>query len=309
MIRRPRLFRRFLALLALYLVLCCLAGILVGEGAVHPQRRPLPPEAESIIREIAATTNSEVRDGSIVTRDGKTLRASLLLPHASNGGAVILLHGLSDNRLGMIGYAQLLTAHGYAVLLPDARAHGASDSDLATYGILERNDIRQWFELLALRVRPRCIFGLGESMGGAQLLQSLAVEPHFCSVIAESPFASLREIAYDRVGQPLHLGPWFGRTVLRPAVEFAFVYVRLKYGLNVQCASPEDVVAATSVPVLLIHGQIDSNIPLRHSLRIRSRNPNAAIWVVPSADHCGAISTAPKEFQQRVFTWFSSHKS
>ena len=48
-----------------------------------------------------------------------------LLSHSSlTGNAAVLLHGLADNRLGMIGYAKLLLAHGYSVLLPDARAHG-----------------------------------------------------------------------------------------------------------------------------------------------------------------------------------------
>lgn len=50
---------------------------------------------------------------------------------------MILLHGLSDNRLGMIGYAELLLSHGFSVVMPDARAHGTSGSQLATYGLLE----------------------------------------------------------------------------------------------------------------------------------------------------------------------------
>ena len=49
-------------------------------------------------------------------------------------------------------------------------------------------------------------------MGAAQLLQSLDTHPHFCAVAAESPFANFREIAYDRMGQPFHLGPWVGRS-------------------------------------------------------------------------------------------------
>jgi pimeloyl-ACP methyl ester carboxylesterase len=143
-------------------------------------------------------------------------------------------------------------------------------------------------------------------MGAAQLLQSLAVEPRFCAVIAESSFSNFREIAYDRMGQPFHLGPWLGRTLLRPIVEFAFLDARWKYRVNMQQVSPEDIVAATKVPVLLIHGQIDSNIPLRHSLRIEARNPHLILWQVPNADHCGAIATAPEEFQQRLLAWFSA---
>jgi uncharacterized protein len=141
-------------------------------------------------------------------------------------------------------------------------------------------------------------------MGAAQLLQSLDTHPRFCAVAAESPFSTFREIAYDRMGQPFHLGPWVGRTILRPLVEIAFLRARLKYGLDMQQISPEDSVAATSVPVLLIHGELDSNIPVRHSRAIHTRAPKAELWEVPNAGHCGAISTAPEEFEKRLLIFF-----
>lgn len=304
--RITRTSRRLLLFLTLYLAFCAIAGILVANAALHPPRRPLTPEEKTAIRDIANHLNSDLEDASITTPDGATLRAWTIHPHAANGDAVILLHGVADNRIGMTGYAQLLLANGFTVLLPDARAHGESGGQLATYGLLERNDIHQWFDFLAAQDHPRCIFALGESMGAAELLQSLAVEPRFCAVAAESSFSSFREIAYDRMGQPFHLGPWFGRTLLRPIVESAFLYVRWKYGLNMQQVSPEDSVAATSVPVFLIHGQIDGNIPPGHSRRIQSRNPNVALWEVPNADHCEAISADPAEFKQRLLSWFST---
>jgi hypothetical protein len=232
------------------------------------------------------------------------MRAWTIQPHHGNGDAVILLHGLADNRIGMTGYAQLLLARGFTVLLPDARAHGSSGGERATFGLLERNDIRQWFDLLQSEDHPHCIFGFGESMGAAELLQSIAVEPNFCAVAAESSFSSFHEIAYDRMGQPFHLGPWFGRTVFRPIVEFAFFYTRWKYGLDMRQVSPEDALTATKVPVLLIHGQIDGNIPLRHARNIQLGNPRIALWEVPDADHCGAISAAPEEFSRRLLSWF-----
>jgi len=256
------------------------------------------------MREIAHHLDSELENVSIATTDSTTLNAWMILPRTANGDAVILLHGQGDNRIGMTGYAQLLLAHGFTVLLPDARAHGSSGGELATYGLLERNDIHQWFDFLAVHDHPHCIFGLGESMGAAELLQSLSVEPRFCAVAAESSFSTFREIAYDRMGQPFHLGPWFGRTLFRPVVEFAFLYVRLKRGLDMQQVTPEDSVAASQVPVFLIHGQIDSNIPIRHAHQIQSRNRKTVLWEVPTADHCGAISEAPKEFKQHLLTWF-----
>jgi uncharacterized protein len=301
--------RRLVLFLTLYLVFCSIVGILVADGALHPARRPLPQKAEAAWRAIATTLDAQLQDVSITTSDGVVLRAWSIQPHHGNGDAAILLHGVADNRLGMTGYAQLLLRRGYAVLLPDARAHGISGGELASYGLLERNDIHQWFDWLAAQDHPRCIFGLGESMGASQLLQSLDTGTHFCAVVAESPFSNFREIAYDRMGQPFHLGPWLGRTILRPVVEVAFLRARWKYKLNMEVISPADSVAATKVPVFLIHGQADGNIPIRHSRRIQSHDPTIPLWEVPNADHCGAISTAPQEFEPRVLRWFSDHSS
>lgn len=298
-----------LLLLTLYLTLCTIGGIYLADGTLHPARRELTENEITTMRDSAHALNADLADVIITTPDNVTLRAWLIHPHDRNGDVVLLLHGLGDNRLGMTGYAQLLVAHGFTVLLPDARAHGASDGPLATYGLLEGNDIHQWFDFLDAQTHPRCIFGFAESMGAAQLLQSLDTHPRVCAVAVESPFATFREIAYDRMGQPFHLGPWVGRTVLRPLVEFAFLRASWKYKLNMEEISPEDSVAATAIPVFLIHGQIDSNIPIRHSRLIHIRAPSTLLWEVPNADHCGAISAAPQEFERRLLIFFGRYST
>jgi uncharacterized protein len=298
-----RLLRRAFLFVLAYAALCALIGVFVAEGALHPQRRPITPDIEASARQMTVRQGANLEDVSI-TDGNVTLQAWRIRPEKDNGNAVILLHGLGDNRTGMIGYAELLIRHGYSVLVPDARAHGASGGDLETFGLLEREDIRNWFEWLQATQHPHCIFGLGESLGAAQLLQSLQSESGFCAVAAESSFANFREIAYDRMGQYFNTGPWLGRTILRPAVLAAFSYARWKYGLAMWQVSPEDAVARTKVPVLLIHGQIDHNIPVRHSRQIASRNPAVVLWEVPNADHCGGISGAPREFESRIIDWF-----
>lgn len=298
--------RRWSVGLFLYLAFCAVGGVYLADGTLHPPRRPLTDDQASAMQLSTQALGATMEDIAIATSDGVTLRAWKIRPHPSNGDDVLLLHGLGDNRIGVTGYARLFASHGFTVLLPDARAHGTSGGELATYGLLERNDIRDWLNLLENQDHPHCVYGFGESMGAAQLLQSLETRPNLCAVAAESPFATFREIAYDRMGQPFHLGPWFGCTVLRPLVEIAFLRARWKYGLKMQQVSPEDSVATTDIPVLLIHGQADSNIPVRHSRRIRARNPNANLWEVPGAEHCGAIAAAPQEFEQRLLIWFTS---
>jgi len=305
---KRRTYRAIFALL-LYAVFCVIAGVLVAEMTLHPQRRLLDMRAIREAEQVARRAGSTLQDISIRTEDNLLLKAWLIEPSSGNGNAVLLLHGLSDNRIGTLGYAELLLTHGYTVLMPDARAHGESEGTIATYGLIERHDIRDWAHWLSTNQHPKCIFGFGESMGAAQLLQSLGGNPIFCAVAAESPFSDLREVGYDRVGQFFHTGPWLGRTLLRPVIEISFIYSRWKYGFGLQHVSPAEVTSSTKVPVLLIHGQMDSNIPVRHSRRIKILVPAVAVWEVPGTDHCGAISVAPQEFRRRVLDWFESHSS
>lgn len=290
-------------------ILAIVGGIFVAEGALHPGRRPVLAVDERQATEMADSNASDLTDVSIVAFDGAVLRAWNLQPRKNFANAVILSHGLSDNRAGMVGYAQFFLRHGYDVLMPDARAHGISGGEIATYGIREANDLHRWLNWLDLNEQPACIYGFAESMGAAGLLQSLQSESRFCAVAAESPFSTFREIAYDRVGQFFHTGPWLGRTIFRPMVECAFIYAKWRYQLNFDLDSPEKAVESTKVPVLLIHGQLDSNIPVRHSRKIAAGNRDVALWEVPGADHCGAIGVAPVELERRVTDWFQQNDS
>jgi len=307
--RRNRLIRWLIILFVLYAVVCSVGGIYLADGTVHPGRRRLLEEEAAPLRAVFSQEGATLSDVSVAAGDHQVLKGWLIRPAHANEDAVLVLHGLGDNRLGMSGYAQLLAAHGYAVLLPDARGHGESSGDLATYGLLEQNDIHQWVDYLEAATHPRCVYGLGESMGAAELLQSLNVEKRFCAVVAESSFSTFREIAYDRMGQPFGLGPWVGRIALRPMVELAFLRVRWKYGLDMGGISPEGAVARSQTPVLLIHGKIDGNIPVRHSRAIHERDPRTVLWEVPGADHCGALAVAPEQFEKRILESFTGSKA
>ena len=288
-------------------MLCAAIGIFAIEGALHPGRRPLSAEDEQRAAEVAAETHAHFNEVQIAARDGAVLRAwSMFLP-GGNGDAVILLHGVGDNRAGMLGPAEMLLRHGYSVLLPDARAQGASGGAIGTYGVLEADDVRRWFEWMRGQTSSRCIDGIGDSMGGAELLRSLAAERGFCAVVAESPFTTFQEAAYDRLGQQFSRGPRLGRTVLRPAFYAGLLYARARYGVDLERANPERAVAASSVPVMLIHGLADTNLPVRHSEMIKAGSPRVVVWEPEGAEHCGASTTAPAEYERRIVGWLEHH--
>jgi dipeptidyl aminopeptidase/acylaminoacyl peptidase len=186
--------------LAVWLISSALIGVVAVEGALHIPRKPLQHADEEFAHAISSRNLATMNDVAIRADDGATLRAWTLIPQGGNGNAVILLHGQGDNRAGMLGNADLLLQHGYSVLLPDARAHGDSGGSITTYGVEERDDLARWYNWLEQSEAPHCIYGLGESMGAAVLLQTIAKEPGFCAVVAESSFSSFREAAYIRLG-------------------------------------------------------------------------------------------------------------
>jgi dipeptidyl aminopeptidase/acylaminoacyl peptidase len=288
-----------------YAIATLILAVGLGKLAFHPARVPLT--ARTPAEAIAARFGTVLQDASVIASDGTQLQAWFVRPVKPNGDAVILIHGIGDNRQGMVGFAELFLSKGYAVLLPDSRANGMSGGTFPTYGLEEANDVRDWFNWLEARQHPNCVFGMGESMGAAIVLQAVKTTP-FCAVVAESAFASFRQISYIRVGQIFHSGEWLGQYALRPAVELAFVYARLTRGVNLTAASPEQSVVGSKIPILLIHGLADDNIPPRQSEMIRAHNPAyVTLWEVPNAGHCGAASVASDEFDSRVLGWFSGH--
>jgi uncharacterized protein len=289
-----------------YAVFCAILAIFLGELAFRPQRVPVNERQSA--EATAVRFGAALREVSVIASDGSHLQGWFARPAKADGDAVILLHGVGDNRQGMMGFAELFLSNGFTVLVPDSRAQGESEGDFPTYGLKESDDVHRWFDWLVMQQHSKCIFGMGESMGAAVLLQSIEKENRFCAVVAESSFASFRQIAYVRVGQFFHTGTWLGKVALRPAVELAFLYGKLTRGINLADASPERSVVGSRVPILLIHGLADDNIPFQQSERIRAHDPvGIVLWEVPLAGHCGAVNAGGQEFNTRVLGWFVSH--
>jgi alpha-beta hydrolase superfamily lysophospholipase len=288
-------------------VASCVAAAVLCENALHIPaafRRQNPPRWAQAVADQAGGTWQTVET---TAADGVILRGWLFRSRQPNGDFVILLHGVADSRSGTLPQAALFLRHGYSVLAPDSRGHGASGGDVITYGIREVGDLRRWEQWLLATEHPRSLYGLGESMGGAILLQSVAGDTAFRSVIAECPFATFHEVAYDRLSGVLGIPRLFGRGLLWGVVEPAFFYARMRYGIDLRKASPLGAVRGSRVPILLIHGTADTNIPPDHSRELAAANPGLVrLWEVPNAHHVSAVSEAPEEFERRVIEWFQA---
>jgi len=299
-----RAIRILLILLLLPPLMAAVMGWLVAPNFLHPVRRHLTPD---LIREADASfqqTHSQREDFQVTAPDGVILRGWKVRPPDPNGSWVLVFHGVADNRVGVTGQAELLLRAGYSVVMMDARAHGESGGDMATYGWLERYDTRAIVDALEASDHPAHLFALGESMGAGIALQSAGIDPRIEAAVAEAPFASLREASYDYAG--LQEYPLLGKTLFAPGAWMMLYRGGQLAGFPAAGVSPEKAVASRALPVLLICDTADTTLPCRHAERIyaAARGPKA-LWVVPGAFHTAALGFAPEEFRRRVLGFYA----
>lgn len=284
---------RFLALCLAVILLAAAAAYAVlvvrwTEGMIHPPRRP----AEETPRDVGIDFYEDVH---LTTADGLTLNAWYV--PSTNGAAVILGHGLACNRACLLPEAAMLARHGFGVLLLDWRAHGESDGDVATFGVLEKQDVAAAVDYLVARpdVEAGRIGALGFSMGGAILIEAAAEETRIRALAAAITFPSLEEeLAYQTRRLPAS----------RPLAE---LWGRLRGGIDPDLVRPVDRIGRISPrPVLLIYGAQDEVIPAGSAQQMlaAAREPKE-LWCVEEAGHGGFSQAVPQEYEQRLVEFFS----
>ena len=295
---------RRLGAVAAGIVLLVAACVFLVDRALHRPTHAITAADRAAAREIGAT----LEEVTIAAADGVSLQGWLFVPRRQNGHAIVLLHGVTSNRAAMVPSARLFLEHGYRALAVDARGHGDSGGRFGTLGALEAGDLRRWIERLGSEVPDGCVHAFGQSLGAAIALQA-SDAPGLCAVVAESGFASVREIAFDRVGQQLGAGAWAGRYALRPGLELAFLYARLRYGVDLAAASAARAVAAPGVPILVVHGLEDVNTPVRHAEMIAAANPQrVSLWVIRGGGHQSLGHTAGADYATRVLSFLGEHR-
>src|SRR5581483_1567012 len=112
-------------------------GIYGDTQIVHQPRKPVTLDPHTIA--------PQVEDVSFPSRPDHVTLSGWWFPGRSNGNALILLHGRGQNRTDsdydFDQIARELHNRGYALLLFDLRAHGASAGGVQSYGLHEKNDV------------------------------------------------------------------------------------------------------------------------------------------------------------------------
>ncbi len=244
-----------------------------------------------------------IQTRTIQASDGVSLKASLFRAQQDAGRCLILLHGVAANRRHMLNMASTYSRLGYTTLAPDSRAHGESGGQYVTYGLLERADLSRWVDAIQSESCSSGVYAIGVSMGAAVLLQALPGEPRIRAAAAESPFFSFHRIGQERVTQILP-----ALNALRtPIVSVGFNYARLRYGLDLESASPELAAPHTQTPVLFIHCEKDTNIVPSHSRDLLPLYAHARLITIPNGTHAACFGANQSLYTQATTDWFATH--
>lgn len=219
--------------------------------------------------------------------DGTLIPGYLTLPpgieSAKDLPAIVMPHGGPSSRYywGFDWLAQFYASRGYAVLQPNFRGSTGYGDDF-----FKQNGFRSWPTaigdvldagkwLVAQGIAsPDKLAVVGWSYGGYAALQSAVVDPSvFKAVIAIAPVTDLAELKEAR----------------RKWSNFVVVSREIGEGPHVREGSPALNAAKIKVPVLLFHGEMDRNVPIRQSKEMADRLGAAGVphelvtW--PDLDH------------------------
>ncbi len=275
-----RVMRSTIAAVAAYVVLFPFA---LSYVFTHSARAVVP----------AARLGAAHENVSFTTGDGLTLRGWYV--PSSNRAAVIAAPG----RAGSQKPARMLARHGYGVLLFDRRGEGESDGDPNAFGWAADKDLDAAVAFLQQRpdVDRNRIGGIGLSVGGETLLQTAAESDGLKAVVADGAGArSLRE-DLARPGT----GKW-------GEIPTSLVITAGTMLFSNHMAPPnlKSLVGRIAPrPVFFIYGEHDqTNVQeLTPSYYAAAGEPKQ-LWEVADASHTGGIDTRPREYEQRVISFF-----
>lgn len=240
-----------------------LAGLWVVRAGVHAiilKGLRAPRIAAQTTPDVMGLTASPVH---LSGPNGKSLFAWFVpVPGVRCAPAVLVMHGWGANASMMLPSVAPLQAGGFAVLLLDARCHGASDDEPFTSLPRFSQDIEAGLDWLAKQaeVDASRLAVFGHSVGAGAALLSATRRNDIRAVVSVSAFAHPYEVM--RRFLALHHIPYLG------VGWYVLRHVQQVIDARFDDIAPVHSMTRLHCPVLLVHGQDDETVPFDDALRL-----------------------------------------
>ena len=260
-----------------------------------------------ILTEAYKIKNEPNRTFTITASDGVQL-VGHYYERKKNAPVIIFFHGLWSNcYTNSVPIYRITEEKEWNLLLVNLRAHNESGGDVSTLGVLERYDCRDWANWVASEFGEQVpIYLMGISMGGAIALMSsdLGLPKSVCGIIDDAGFTSPLEMIRVNSEDELH----HNGILISLFTQFVNTGARIFGGFNLEDANSCNAVSKTNVPILIIHGDEDTQAPLSMANRIyESCQSQRMMYVIPGAGHTSCYRTNPKKYEMIVSDFIKRH--
>lgn len=265
--------------------------------------RALTQRFERTPRATAAPAGCALRDVETRATDGLRLSAwSLEVPDAR--GVVLGLHGSGDSRRLWGEMLQPFAARRLNALLPDMRAHGASEGDLNDFGWSARRDVHAWIDWLDVHHPdlPRVV--VGTSMGAAAtLFAAEEADLGALGYVLDACYRDLDTAQRNRLEQRLP----------GPLAELAALGMRtvapLVFDFDVESRTPlaaARALAARGHSPILVTGVLGDPWALPQEQRDLSAalGPDTELVLFEGAGHYATLARDPAGYAERIAALF-----
>ena len=214
----------------------------------------------------------------------------------------ICFHGYTSQGLSdYIGLSDYYLRRGFAMLLPDARAHGQSEGEYIGFGCLDRKDALVWIDWVIQECGEDVEIILhGTSMGGATVLMTSGLElpKQVKGIVSDCGFTSPKEVFTHVLNSMYHL-PAF------PAIPGADIINKKLAGYGMDECNAKQEVRKAKVPILFIHGSNDTFVPCKmcHEIYDYCAAPKKKL-IVEGAAHAESYYKDMEKYEQALTDFF-----
>ena len=215
---------------------------------------------------------------------------------------ILAMHGWRsswDRDFGVI--ADFWHDAGCSVLFAEQRGQGSSGGEYMGFGMTEQYDCLDWVRLINEKTGGKLpIYLGGVSMGATTVLMAsgLPMPVNVRGVIADCGFTSPKAIWKHVAKHNLHL-PYGPRAGLVDAL------CRRRIHMASGDHSTVDALRKTKLPVLLIHGDADSFVPVEMTYEnFQACGSPKKLLVVPGAGHGGSYLKDPGGYRQALLDFW-----
>jgi uncharacterized protein len=212
----------------------------------------------------------------------KTRLHGWFIPVEGRAPAVLVVHGWGGNASLMLPFAPELHRAGFHAFFLDVRNHGLSEPDRFVSMPRFADDLEVALDWLSKRLQVTTIGVIGHSVGAGAAILSASRGRAPDAVVSVAAPADPGDLMRELMAR-----------LPRPLLDAALAAVQTIIGARFEDFAPRHRIPLVETPLLLVHGDADSVVPIASLHELAAAQARAEVLVVADGEHSDLQRFAP----------------